>query len=122
MSRGYQLACEECGEPLEDVLHHRRGRRFCSAKCRYRARDRERCQADPEGQREKSRRYYAANREKVIQRVIANRRAHLERFVMVSGHQEPDARLVQDAPRFTVVEKTGEEGDLVAARDPRAGH
>jgi len=47
-------------------------------------------------------------------------RAHPKRFVMVSGHQEPASRLVQEAPRFTVIEKTGEEGELVAARDPRA--
>jgi hypothetical protein len=38
---------------------------------------------------------------------------------MVFGHQEPDALLVREAPRFAVVEKTGEEGDLVATRDPR---
>jgi len=38
------------------------------------------------------------------------------RFLVVSGHQEPDARLVREAPRFTVIEKTGEEGKLVGAR------
>ena len=47
-------------------------------------------------------------------------RAHPKRFVMVSGHQEPDSRLMQEGPRFTVIEKTGAEGKLVAARDPRA--
>jgi len=47
-------------------------------------------------------------------------RAHPKRFVMVSGHQETDSRLVLEAPRFTVIEKTGEEGELVEARDPRA--
>src|SRR4029450_576006 len=46
-------------------------------------------------------------------------RAHPKRFVMISGHQEPDALLVREAPRFAVVEKTGEEGDLVATRDRR---
>ena len=46
-------------------------------------------------------------------------RASPKRFVIVSGHQEADARIVQEAPRFTVVEKIGEEGELVAARDPR---
>jgi hypothetical protein len=46
-------------------------------------------------------------------------RAHGKRFVMVSGHQEADSRLVQEAPRFTVIEKIGEEGELVAFRDPR---
>ena len=46
-------------------------------------------------------------------------RAYPRRFVMVAGHQEADARIVQAAPRFTVVEKIGEEGTLVAARNPR---
>jgi hypothetical protein len=46
-------------------------------------------------------------------------RAHGKRFVMVSGHQDADSRLVQQGPRFTVVEKVGEEGELVAVRDPR---
>jgi hypothetical protein len=49
-------------------------------------------------------------------------RVHPRRFVVVSGHQESDVRLVQKAPRFTVVEKIGEEGKLVAARNPRAVH
>lgn len=49
-------------------------------------------------------------------------RAHPRRFVVVSGHQQSDARLVQEASRFTVVEKIGEEGKLVAARNPRAVH
>ena len=31
-------------------------------------------------------------------------RAHGKRFVMVSGHQDADSRLVQQGPRFTVVE------------------
>lgn len=47
-------------------------------------------------------------------------RAHPRRFVVVSGHQHAEARLVQEAPRFTVVEKIGEEGELVTARNPRA--
>ena len=47
-------------------------------------------------------------------------RAHPRRFVLVSGHQQSDARLVQEALRFTVVEKIGEEGKLVTARNPRA--
>jgi len=47
-------------------------------------------------------------------------RAHPRRFVLVSGHQQSDARLVQEVPRFTVIEKIGEEGELVTARNPRA--
>jgi hypothetical protein len=68
-------ACEECGGPTpNDPWKSRRTKkRFCSDKCRYRARDRERYAADPEGQREKSRAYYAANRERVIARVRARR-------------------------------------------------
>jgi hypothetical protein len=58
----------ECGQELG---RGRRHRRFCSDKCRYRHRDRLRYAADPEGEREKSRRYYKANREKVIARVTA---------------------------------------------------
>jgi hypothetical protein len=46
-------------------------------------------------------------------------RSHAKRFVMVTGHQDPEAHLVLEVPRFTVVEKVGEVGDLVAARDPR---
>jgi Glutaminase len=54
--------CAECGQELG---RGRRHRRFCSDKCRYRYRDRVRYAADPENEREKSRRYYRANRERV---------------------------------------------------------
>ena len=47
-------------------------------------------------------------------------RAHPKRFVMVPGHQEADERVVQEEPGFTVIEKHGEEGDLVAEEDPRS--
>ena len=47
-------------------------------------------------------------------------RARPNRFVMLPDHQEADDRLVQEADEFVVVEKQGEEGDLVAARDPRS--
>ena len=47
-------------------------------------------------------------------------RGHPTRFAMVSGHQQADAHLVHEGPRFAVIEKIGEEGRLVAARDPRA--
>jgi hypothetical protein len=46
-------------------------------------------------------------------------RAHPKRFVMVPGHQEGDDRLLQEAAGFTVIEKQGEEGDLVAEKYPR---
>jgi hypothetical protein len=47
-------------------------------------------------------------------------RAHSRRFVMVTGHQEPDDRVVREEPEFTVIEKAGEEGEVVARLDPRA--
>jgi hypothetical protein len=65
-----ERTCEECGGPLIIGRELRRTfrRRFCSPKCRYRARDRRRYELDPEGERERSRRYYAANREAVLVR------------------------------------------------------
>jgi hypothetical protein len=47
-------------------------------------------------------------------------REHSKRFLMVPGHEEADDRLVREADNFIVIEKRGEEGDLVAARDPRS--
>ena len=62
--------CFECGQELGRGRSHRR---FCSDKCRYRFRDRLRYAADPEGEREKSRRCYEANREKVLARMRPKR-------------------------------------------------
>jgi hypothetical protein len=47
-------------------------------------------------------------------------RAHPTRFVMAPGHQEAGQRVLQEEPGFTVIEKHGEEGDLVAEKDPRS--
>jgi hypothetical protein len=47
-------------------------------------------------------------------------RANPRRFVMVPGHQEADDAVVQEEARFTVIEKGGQEGDLVAEQDPRS--
>ena len=47
-------------------------------------------------------------------------RAHAKRFVMTPGHQEPDDLVFQEEPGYTVIEKHGEEGDLVAEKDPRS--
>jgi hypothetical protein len=47
-------------------------------------------------------------------------RAHPKRFVMAPGHQEAGERVLQEEPGFTVIEKRGEEGDLVAEEDPRS--
>jgi len=46
-------------------------------------------------------------------------RAHPRTFVLESGHQAPDDRLIRDGSGFVVVEKTGEKGLLVEERDPR---
>jgi hypothetical protein len=46
-------------------------------------------------------------------------RAHPKRFVMVPDHQEDDDRVIEEQSGFTIIEKSGEEGDLVAERDPR---
>jgi hypothetical protein len=48
-------------------------------------------------------------------------RAHPRRFVMTPGHQEAGERVIQEERGFTVIEKHGEEGDLVADEDPRSG-
>lgn len=47
-------------------------------------------------------------------------RANPRRFLMEAGHQEPDDRVVQEAADYIVIEKSGEEGDLVAEHDPRS--
>jgi hypothetical protein len=47
-------------------------------------------------------------------------RANPKQFVMVAGHQEADDAVVQEEARFTVIEKGGQEGDLVAEQDPRS--
>jgi hypothetical protein len=47
-------------------------------------------------------------------------RADPRRFVMVPGHQGGDDRVVHEEDGFTVIEKAGEEGELVARRDPRS--
>jgi hypothetical protein len=46
-------------------------------------------------------------------------RANPKTFAMVPGHQEPDDAVLREEPGFTVIEKAGEEGELVAKRDPR---
>jgi hypothetical protein len=63
--------CAECGGELETdpwTSRRRFGPRYCSPRCRYRARDRRRHAEDPERQRAKSRAYYAANRAQVLER------------------------------------------------------
>jgi hypothetical protein len=47
-------------------------------------------------------------------------RANPKSFVLVPGHQGADDVVLREATGFIVIEKTGEEGELVAERDPRA--
>jgi hypothetical protein len=47
--------------------------RFCSPKCRYKKRDRERYAADPDTHRARARAYYWANREAVLEKSAARR-------------------------------------------------
>jgi hypothetical protein len=50
-------------------------------------------------------------------------RSHPARFPVVPGHQGLTAGEVvsEESPRFAVVEKRGEEGELVERADPRVG-
>jgi hypothetical protein len=63
--------CAECGVDLDHRRTPRSG--FCSHQHYYRWRDRLRYASDPEGQRERSRRYYRENREKVLEKAAARR-------------------------------------------------
>jgi hypothetical protein len=47
-------------------------------------------------------------------------RAHPRAFVLASGHQEDDDRVLRTEREYTVVEKTGQEGELVEQLNPRA--
>jgi hypothetical protein len=47
-------------------------------------------------------------------------RASPRTFVIVAGHQSADERVIQEEAHFIVVEKTGQEGELVQERDPRS--
>jgi hypothetical protein len=47
-------------------------------------------------------------------------RTHPKRFVLVPGHQGSDERVIEEQDAFTIVEKRGEEGDLVGELDPRS--
>jgi hypothetical protein len=48
-------------------------------------------------------------------------RANPKTFVVLAGHhQSPYNIVVREEAGFTVIEKSGEEGELVAERDPRA--
>ncbi len=48
-------------------------------------------------------------------------RAHPRRFIVLAGHERPDAEVVVETqPGYRVVEKLGQAGAAAAARDPRS--
>jgi hypothetical protein len=47
-------------------------------------------------------------------------RANSRTFVLAVGHESPNDRVLKEGPTFTIVEKTGEEGELVEQQDPRS--
>ena len=48
-------------------------------------------------------------------------RAHPRRFVVTPGHHQPSYdEVIEEEGTFTIIEKTGEEGELVAKSDPRS--
>jgi hypothetical protein len=49
-------------------------------------------------------------------------RAHAARFFVASGHEDLSAGevVVEELARFTIVEKTGAEGELVERTNPRS--
>ena len=63
--------CAECGGDLNHVSVPRS--LFCSPKHRYAFRDRRRYLQDAEAMRAKSRRYYEANRERILEKAAAKR-------------------------------------------------
>jgi hypothetical protein len=43
------------------------------------------------------------------------------RFVVKTGHHQPPYdKVIREDAEFTIIQKTGEEGELVAERDPRS--
>jgi hypothetical protein len=68
--------CEECGSPI----FSRSGRaRFCTPKCRYKARDRERYSTDSAAIKARVRAWYAENREYALDRAASKRRSQRPR-------------------------------------------
>lgn len=86
--------CEECG----GLVVSKSGKaRFCTAKCRYRDRDRRRYAADPDGERTRSLQRYVANREHRLEtgrryreaRGVAVRHPEVKRVCPLCGLREP---------------------------------
>ena len=48
-------------------------------------------------------------------------RAHPRRFVVVPGHEAPDVeRVIEAGPRYVIVEKLDQAGEVAEQHDPRA--
>lgn len=71
-----EVSCERC---RCSFTRRRADQRFCSAACRIRAVNELRRRADPEGARERWRRWYRANRERFISYVREWKRLHPEK-------------------------------------------
>ena len=69
----YGVTCQECGGDIPYSRDRKTTTRYCSPKCRYRARDRARYAADPKRERGRARAYYWANREQVLEKAAARR-------------------------------------------------
>ena len=41
-------------------------------------------------------------------------------FVISPGHDSPPDKIIEEHEGFNIIEKTGEEGELVEAQDPRS--
>lgn len=69
----YGGTCVECGGDIPYLRDGKTTKQYCSPKCRYKARDRAKYAANPEGERERSRAYYWRNREAVLEKAAAKR-------------------------------------------------
>lgn len=41
-------------------------------------------------------------------------------FVVSPGHDSPPDNIIEESKGFSIIEKTGEEGEIVQAQDPRS--
>jgi hypothetical protein len=45
-----------------------------------------------------------------------------KQFVVIPGHDSAPDSVIEEHEGFTIIEKTGEEGEIVEAQDPRSRH
>ena len=43
-----------------------------------------------------------------------------KQFVVIPGHDSPPDKIIEEHEGFNIIEKTGEEGEIVQAQDPRS--